>query len=133
MERGKRQVLLGNALIEKRLDIGFRINAATTRNVIHARSKARPIVELLHRNAQKACDLIDKCTGASRARTVHAHVAYRRTTRMLALREENHLRILAAQLNSRSGRGEQLPYRNGVCHYLLNVKNSQGLRHGSRA
>ena len=108
MESRQRQVFFGNALVEQGLDVGLGVDAAAAGDVVDAGAGLRALVELLHWDTQQVRDLIDEGARAAGAAAVHAHVAYGGGVLLLIGSEEDHLRILAAELDGCACRGVEL-------------------------
>ena len=119
MERGKRDVLLGGALVDQRLNVGFRENAASPGDAVKGRSPRCVIVELLDRHLQKRGDLVQKRPRAAGAASVHAHVGNPQRAFLEPRLEENHLGILAAELYGHARLGVIRSHGNGVGNNLL--------------
>ena len=126
-------VLLRHALVEQGLDVGLGVDAAAPGDVVQGARALGQAVELLDRHAQQRGDLVHQGAGAARARAVHAHVGDRGRARLLVGTEEDHLRVLPAQLDGGARGGVEGLQRERVGHDLLDVGQAQGVRDGARS
>ena len=133
MKGRKRDVGLGNTLVEQGLDVGFRVNAATTRNVVGGATLTGKLVVFLNGDFQKRGYLVDEGAGAARARAVHTHIAHGKLAGALVLAEEHHLRILPAQLDGATSTRVQSGHSLSVGHHLLHEGDARGLGQGLAA
>ena len=126
MKRRKRQVGGRNALVEQRLDIGLCVHAAAARDLVDGRSPACELLELARFGADphELCHLVDKCTGTACARAVHAHVGNLDVSLIVGA-EEDHLGVLAAQLDGAARLRIEPADRERVGDHLLNVRGAQ--------
>ena len=134
VKRRKRQVGGRNALVEQRLDIGLCVHAAAARDLVDGRSPACELLELARFGADphELCHLVDKCTGTACARAVHAHVGNLDVSLIVGA-EEDHLGVLAAQLDGAARLRIEPADRERVGDHLLNVRGAQRGRDIARA
>ncbi len=127
VEAGKRDVLLRHTLVQQRLDVGFRVHAAAARDGVHRLALFGQVVELLGGDLQQGADLVDERAGAAGAAAVHAHVGNVQRFRLAVELEEDHLRVLAAQLDGGARGGVECAYGKRVRHHFLHVGKPQRL------
>ena len=125
MERRQGDISLGYALVEQGLDVGFRVYAAAAGNVVHRLALLGQVAELLGGNLQERGDFVHKSAGAACAASVHAHVGNGKAPCFFVVLEEDHLRVLAAQLDGGAGSGVMGAYGKGVGHHFLHIGQVQ--------
>ena len=99
---------------------------------MHHAACSGKIVEVFDRRLQKRRDLVDEGARASGATAVHAHVGHVQPALRVSL-EEDHLRILAAQLDGASRLRVVLRDGDGVRNDLLHIGKVQKLGDGLAA
>ena len=129
MERRARQVRFRNALVQQRLDVRFRIDAAAAGDVVHGRAACREVVEFRDGDVQQRRNLVDERARAAGAAAVHAHVRHVQLARLRVGGEERHLRVLAAQLDGRARLRVVRAHGDGVRHHFLHERHVQRLGH----
>ena len=118
LENGNRQIGLGGALVDERLDVGFGEHAAPGGDGIHPLIMLRRLIQAGGVGLQKRGHLVDEGAGAAGANAVHPFLQ--------AALEINDLGILAAQLDGHvrlRGCGFQ---GSGHRHHLLDKADIQG-------
>ena len=86
-----RNILFARALVEQRLDVGFREHAAAARDRIDALVLQGQFVQLLHAHVQQRGHLVDERARTASAASVHAFVH--------STPEEDDLRVFPAELH----------------------------------
>ena len=114
-------VRLACALVQQRLDVALGEHAAAGRDGVEALVGQARLIHLLHAHVQKNRHLVDERAGAARAAAVHALVQ--------AMVEEDHLRILAAQLDHHAGIRLVAAHGLAGCVDLLHEGDARGLGH----
>ena len=111
------------------LYVGLREHAAARGDGVNGCGLARQFVEGAYLNTQQCGGLVDKGSRASCATAVHAYVGY------LALGQEYHLRVLAANVHKGTHGGVKMPYRFNFSHHFLRKPVAPALRitHAYRA
>ena len=123
------------ALVEQRLDVGFRKHAAAARDGIDALMLQRQFVQLFHGDIEQRGHLVDKGAGAACAAAVHALIH--------AAPEEDDLRVFSAQFHHDVRRGfqhlhhlagsEDLLYERKACCFGKAQSGAAGDRRGKRS
>ena len=114
-------VRLARALVQQRLDVALGEHAAAGRDGVEALVGEAGRIHLLHAHVQKHRHLVDERAGAARAAAVHALVQ--------AMVEEDHLRVLAAQLDHHAGVRLVAPHGLAGGVDLLHEGDARGLGH----
>ena len=125
VESGKRQIGLGCALVEQRLDVGFGVHAAATRDLVDGGPLCGERIEFLDGNLQKRRDLIDKSACAASTASVHAHVGHARFSGSVVFVEKDHLGILTAQLYRAARLRMHSAHGDGIGNDFLDIGNIQ--------
>ena len=99
VKRRQSNVLFGNSLIQKRLDIRFCIHSAASGNVIDTGSSAGKIIELFHRHPEQRRDLVNEGSGSAGTASVHPHIRNGQVAGIGIFAEKDHFRVLSSQLN----------------------------------
>ena len=128
VERRKRQIRLGGALVEQGLDVGLGVHAAAPRDLVDGGPARGEFVELLDGNLQKRRDLVDEGARAPGAAAVHAHVGNAGLAGGVVGVEEHHLGVLAAQLDRAARLRVHLAHRDRVGDDLLHVGDVEQAR-----
>ena len=97
LKDARRNVLFARALVEQRLDVRFGEHAAAGSDRVHLFRFERKLVHLGDGDVQKGRHLVDERARAARAAAVHALFG--------AARDEDDLRVLAAEFHRRVGVG----------------------------
>ena len=116
-----RHVRLARALVQQRLDVALGEHAAAGGDRVEALVRKAGRVHLLHAHVQQHRHLVDERAGAARAAAVHALVQ--------AMVEEDHLRVLAAQLDHHAGVRLVAPHGLAGGVDLLHEGDARGLGH----
>ena len=114
-------VRLACALVQQRLDVALGEHAAAGCDGVEALVGQAGRVHLLHAHVQQHRHLVDERAGAARAAAVHALVQ--------AMVEEDHLRVLAAQLDHHAGVRLVAPHGLAGGVDLLHEGDARGLGH----
>ena len=133
VERRQGDVLLGDALVEQRLDVGLCEDAASARDLVDRGAAGGEGLELLGGDAQHRGDLIDERARAARARPVHAHVVHARRAVVGVGLEEDHLGVLATELDDGARLRIQGLHGVGAGDDLLDEGGAARLGDGGRA
>ena len=115
------------------LSNGFGVHAAAARDAVQRGAAAREFVELLDGHVEHGGDFIHEGAGAAGARAVHAHVGYGHGARLLVGLEEDHLGVLAAQLDGAARLWVVCLDGKRVRNHFLNVGNVEDARDGGAA
>ena len=121
VERGESQIGPIDPLVEERLDVGLRENAAPSRDLVEVTSQRREIVELLDRSLEQFGDLVDERAGSAGAAAVHPHIRRLEFSRGGVGMKKDHLRVLTAEFYRDAGGGMELPDRYAVGDDFLHV------------
>ena len=130
VEGGEGQVGLGHPLVEEGLDVGLGVDAAPAGDVVDAGAPLRQGVKLLNRHLQQGGDLVDEGPGAAGAAAVHAHIGHGEGAGVGIGLEEDHLGVLAAQLDGAAHLLIPALQGGGVGRHLLGKGNAQALGDG---
>ena len=133
VEGGQRQVLPGNSLVQEGLNIRLGEHAASSGDIIDRLALLRSPVEILYRNPQNLCHLIDESARSSGTAAVHAHVIHLQAPACGILPEEDDLCILTAQLDGRSHIAVTGTKRQRVGDDFLDKGNARPVRDDLRA
>ena len=128
-ENGSSDVFTRNVFGNEVLNIGFAKNAATRSDGINLFGLQGKLIELVHRTTQDNGHLVDKCTSTTGTLTIHAKIAG------LSIMEEDHLRILATDVNHRFDIRIFHLYAFGGCDDLLHKRQTDSFcyTHADRA
>ena len=132
MQGGQGDVLLADALVEERLDIGLGIDAAPAGDIVELGPVLSEGLVLFGRHFQKGGDLIDKGSRPARTAAVHAHIRDFEPACRSVLTEKNDLGILTAQLDRSPGLGIILHDCKRIRHDLLHKGDTGRIREGLR-
>ena len=114
-------VRLAGTLVQQRLDVALGEHAAAGCDGVEALVGEAGRIHLLHAHVQQHRHLVDERAGAARAAAVHALVQ--------AMVEEDHLRVLAAQLDHHAGVRLVAPHGLAGGIDLLHEGDARGLGH----
>ena len=114
-------VRLAGTLVQQRLNVALGEHAAAGCEGVEALMRQALGVHLLHAHVQEHRHLVDERAGAARAAAVHALVQ--------AMVEEDHLRVLAAQLDHHAGVRLVAPHGLAGGIDLLHEGDARGLGH----
>ncbi len=125
LKNGSGYILFGSSLVDHGLNVGLGKNTAAGRYGVNGRGLFRQLVESARVGLQKACHLIDKCSRASGAGTVH--------TLFDGGAEISDLSILASQFDGHIGQRSQLFNGRRGSNDLLHKGDGEPLGHGQAA
>ena len=130
VEGGEGQIRLGHPLVQQRLDVGLGVDAAPARDVVDAGALCGQLVEVLHRHLEDGGNLVNEGPCAPGTAAVHAHVRHVEGPGGLVLLKEDHLGVLAAQLNGAAHHLVPALQRRRVGGHLLDKGEAKALRDG---